>query len=603
MKRILRLGMVILMLFSISCSTSSCTKEKEEEPAKAQEQRKKEAVKPPDITEYLPESTEFMIKICSIGTIYDHFSVTADTLLGEPFDKDDLDEIKKHFGFNPFAINELKENGFDTDKEIGFIISDFQLQIKDKTSEKDEDTEEPAFNGLIFVPVTDSKKAVIAVERFFKDEENSTLKISKQGNITLFEEDGNKVYLFEKDNYIFVGMNPEADAKAFMESVSAGTSSLMNTKQYKDVVSKVDSKQEIFAYLNLQKIAEKNLEAIRTLSKRSAENEIINISRNLQYMKEYEGVGISADIENKDFTANIAANIAPNSKALNMLKDVSYNRNMLLGLKENPALLLSFAINVQEYYKMILDALTEEKMKEFKANLEEIKMKYGVDPEKEIIANLAGNSNLGIYDGVSINMTNYNTLLTISVKDEAMMNSVLAKIFSKLPPEQQSMVIRTKIGDTDAYALSLGITQIYVGVKDKNLIISVGKPMFEKAISGDAGSGFISNMQDKELVNALKADAGVFYLNAAETFYAVKNFSAFIPMLNKGEAVSRKVSDAVSQFDYLLGTMRLEGNTVFKDIIIRTKFTEPFFKGLEKILKSLDVNENASHNPKTGVVQ
>jgi len=604
MKRILRLGMGILLLFAVICSTSSCSKEKEEEqPAKVQEQRKTEAVKPPDITAYLPESTEFMIKLSSIETIYDHFSVTADTLLGEPVDKDDLAEIKKHFGFNPFAINELKENGFDTGKEFGFLVSDFQWQIKDEATKENENTDDPAFNGLIFMPITDAKKVTGVVERFLKDDEGSTLKVNRQGNMTLFEDDKDKAYLLEKDNYIFIGMNPKADAKAFMESVAAGTTSLMNAKAYKDVISKADPKQEIFAYINLQKIAEKNLEAFKAMSKKSAEYESLNMSKSLEYLKEYEGIGISADIEKKDFAAKIAANIAPNSKTLNILKDVSYNRKTILGLKENPVTLISFGINLPEYYKMILDNLTEEKKNEFKANLEEIKTKFGVDMEKEVIENLGGNFNFGVYDGVSINMTNYNTMLTMSVKDEAMMNSVLAKVMSKLPPEQQSMVVKTKIGEQDVYAMSLGFVQLYVGVKDKNLIISVGKPMFEKAVSGDEGSGFVSTMQDKELANTLKGDVGIFYLNAAETFYAVKNFSALLPLLNEGEGIDRNISDAVEKFDYILGTVKLEGNTVFKDVTIKTKFTEPFFKGLANISKSFQDVENKSPNPEAGGVQ
>jgi len=49
---------------------------------------------------------------------------------------------------------------------------------------------------------------------------------------------------------------------------------------------------------------------------------------------------------------------------------------------------------------------------------EGLKSAFGIDIENEVINNIAGNLNLGVYDGGSITMGNFNTLLTLSVNTD-----------------------------------------------------------------------------------------------------------------------------------------------------------------------------------------
>jgi hypothetical protein len=42
----------------------------------------------------------------------------------------------------------------------------------------------------------------------------------------------------------------------------------------------------------------------------------------------------------------------------------------------------------------------------------------------------------------------------------------------------------------------------------------------------------------------------------------------------------------VSKFEYILASNKLDGTTVSGELIIKTKFTEPFFIEVEKLSKS-----------------
>jgi len=238
-------------------------------------------------------------------------------------------------------------------------------------------------------------------------------------------------------------------------------------------------------------------------------------------------------------------------------------------------------INWTEYYKMLSDSMTDNDRKKLRARLEKIRTEKGIDIEKDLIENSAGNLNLGIYDGASISAMNYNALLTLSIRDEAKAESLIEKIVAQLPPAQKAGVTKMDVGKTKAHVIPIfGFFQLYVGIKDHNLIVSVGKSMFEKAVSADISTGFTSAIQDKALAEILKEDAGSFYLNIDETFKAVKNFSAIMPASIR--PVYEKLSEVSDQFGYILSNSNVKDSSVFGQLLIKTNFSEPFFREMLK---------------------
>ena len=166
------------------------------------------------------------------------------------------------------------------------------------------------------------------------------------------------------------------------------------------------------------------------------------------------------------------------------------------------------------------------------------------------------------------------------------MKKVMERVISKLTPEQQSDIIKTTIGDDEVYIISIvGMVQVYAGIKDNNLIMSIGKPMFEKALAGSVSSGFLTNLKDRSLAKTLSADINTVYLDFGEILKAMKNFKALTRHLNKGKPNGFRIEEIVNQFEYLLSTSRYENGVIYSDLVVKTKFSESFFQGVGKIVK------------------
>lgn len=528
------------------------------------------------VVNIFPENTEVLVKFSSFEALHKNSSMTDTSVFGQPIEG--LEDIKEALGFNPFNLEELKAHGFNPSKETGFLVTDITMEQSGAG---------PNFTVLVFIPVTDEKKASETVKTAIQ-KESSDVKITEDGDITVFEKEGDpvKIYMAEKGKYLFIAANPKTDAKPFMESIlSTAETSLTTGKAYQDIVAKVSPEEEVFVYANVGKIFEKNLEAIKTLSKQSAGPGAPDIGATLDLLSDYEGASFSLDLESPNFVLKSVANIAAESRLLKLMEGIQMNKNAALGLPEHPALLLSAALNASEYYKLFVEAMPEEEANNLKMQFEGLKSMLGIDIESDVINNIAGNLNLGVYDGESITMENFNTLLTLTVKDETVLKGVIDKIIPMVPPE---MVSQQAVGDTEAYVVMVPMlpVQLYVGIKDNTLIAAAGKPMFEKALQGDVSSGFTAKLEDKDLTEKLKGDGSVLYVNVAETMKAVKNFEMFLSGFTGGQGIDQKVQDVVSKFEYVLASNKLEGNTVFGDLIIKTTFTEPFFIEVEKLSKS-----------------
>jgi hypothetical protein len=150
------------------------------------------------------------------------------------------------------------------------------------------------------------------------------------------------------------------------------------------------------------------------------------------------------------------------------------------------------------------------------------------------------------------------------------------------------MVSQQSIGDVNAYVVMAGMTQVYASIKDKNFVLATGKPMFEKALAGDVSSGFTAKMEDKDLAEKLKAEESIFYLNIDETMKLVGNFEMFLQGFTGGQGIDQKTQDTVGKFEYVLATNKLDGNSIVGELVIKTKFAEPFFIEVANLAKSFE---------------
>ena len=590
----------------------------------------------PTITHTLPEKTDLFFQCTSLQTLYDDLAITPDTFWGQPIDG--LEEIESELGLNPFDLAALRTNGFDVTRPIGVGILDFKIV----------DEEDPHLNLFLFLPAKDEQKAMSWIKSAI-EKQNDTVQFQTTGEIwqwqvndastssvseVSIDDEGDKGvtgetttatdqgddslnesdsipsvasftfpnYMTAANGYLMLGTNPSEDMGTLFNQLSqqlknkSATSSprLADSAKFKKVLGKLTNRKDLILYADIERLISENPESMAFLSHLSPGYTMMDDGAtdgsspqeaNLAMLKEYKTFGGAVDLENPNFTADFYLDLVKDSKLFTLFKGVPVNRNIILGLQENPVLLWGFTQNMQTYWQLIRETLDQKMLKDMESEFTKVKTDYGIDVETDIIANLGNNFGAGIYDGMSINMGNVNALISLEFKDPAKMHSVIETALKALPEEQQMMVNRIKIGGSPVYMMPVGPFQLYAGFKGNRLTITMGKPMFEKALASDVSKGFMTTITDKGLKSSLRADHSMTYLNIMELYYIVKNFLPMVMSVSPDAAMAMtpEFQKIAALFDHIRMGFNAEKEGFKGNLVIKTHFDEPFLKGVKRI--------------------
>ncbi|MBF0301405.1 MAG: hypothetical protein HQK73_00040 [Desulfamplus sp.] len=586
--------------------------------------------------EILPESTDFVIKFSSTKNFYEYLDVTENSFMGQTVE--DINEIKETLGFNPFNLKELESSGgLDASKPFGIAVSDF----KDAA-----DSDSPNMNVIVFLPVKDVDKAVAKIKELVEDD-NPDAQFTKTGDMWSWyievdssepedleeevieegtepkagEENAQEVdttaietkdkvnaasepvgaetppmptYMVNKNGYLFIGANPAEDAKQFFQTIGKNGKLLIESPVFTNVIKKSSPTNDLFLYANLGRVLNSNPEVMKYLSPVAEPNgaaKADNIPANLNYLKDYQGMGIAADLKSSDLKADFVVNIVENSALLNMFKGVTPKRDIILGFKDKPLMLLGIVENIQTYWRMMQETLDKATLESIKKQFATVKTDYNIDVEKDIIQNLGNNFTLGMYDAMSINMANINTVASLEFKESAKMKEVIEKMIAKLPPEQKSMVNKVDINGSEVYMMPAGPVQLYAGFIGNNLAITLGKPMFERAMSAEIENGFMKGFKDKSLQKSLQEDISILFFDVKEAMVAAKNF---VPMLMSFSPevqimMMPEFQKIIEPFDYISTCSRIDGNSMVGEFVFKTTLDKPFFQGVKEANAKIDI--------------
>lgn len=571
MKKYLLYSLLVVVLM-----LTGCPKKDEKEIESAAQKSALEA-----ITSLLPEDTQVFVKVSSIESLYTHGSVTDSSVLSMPADVSELREV---LGLNPLNLEELKTAGIDTQKPVAIAITDFTV---------DDEMETSRFTGILLIPVTDTKKAVATMTAIF-EQEGSGFMVTKDDKLTVFTnaEHQSTFYLTVKDDYLIVGGNSAQDAKPVFVSIVSGDSGLTKSPAYEQITSGLNAHEDVFAYINIAAIARQNSEALTQLFQTNAGlSGMPAVGAGMAYLEEYQALGASLNLESPDFVLKTRITMTEDARSKKLWEDVQIDKSAVLGITETPLLFLSWAVNVAEYYQLLADMPSGEADGSSVASplagpLGAFGAMSGIDAETELIDQLGGNVNLGVYDGGSITMTNYNTVLSFTVKDEAAMQQVLDKAMKAVPAPQQSMITTQTIDGVAAYVAVAGLTQVYLGIHNKQVILTTGKPLFQKALTGEVSNGFTTRIKPKELAEMLKNTGNVFYLNVDEAVKAVRNFEIFLQGFVGGPHMMQDIYTTAAKFEYVAASSRLDDNAIVTQVQVKTRFAEPFLIELVKIIEN-----------------
>ncbi len=516
-----------------------------------------------DIIDILPADVDLLITVPSIRSIFRNFSVKSSSVFGNPVD--DLEEVIKTFGINPFNIWKLKSIGIDTGKKAGFFLSDIKFENKKK----------PEVNIILFIPVTDGNR--LADHFIKKAEKNKNIRIYSENDFTLFlnKKSKEKLYMFRKKNYIFFGGNPAGNSESYISSLIKGKTSLNKSRLYKRISVKLTNSDTIFGYININEILKNNNKRIEGLIRRAYKKDSKSLKKTMSLLRDYKGAGFTLDLENRNLLLNFVYYLKNKAKSMEFIKGIVYNKDNILAVEKNPLLLFTLGINFEKYYNYLMNTWSKQFVKAVKNSFVKTKKEYKIDVEKEIIKNLAGNINLALYEGKTLNMFNYNSLFTFTIKNRKVMDRVFKKIARKIPPQ---MFKREKVGAINAYVFTAGLAKIYAGIKNRIVIIASGRNIFKNALYGNPKSGFLSKMKEESLVSMLKMKSSFFYLDIDELMYALKNF------MNVSKKLGPEKIKMINKFHYLLASSRYKKNYIYANFKVKTEFNDPFFIGLKNFI-------------------
>ena len=531
------------------------------------------------LLEMVPENTQMLLKFEDLENLYGQLAVSQDSVLGVSVEQKEIDRMNAALGFNLLELKEVRQAGFDTAQPFCLAISNLQVNAAD--------SRQTDFDVLALLPVSDGETAMNTLRAALEKENVVVAEAEKNGQSYLKwrypEAEG---AMTVKDAYLYMAVNSDNDPQAFLDSAMESSTSLADAQAFQEVAADTDFTRGLAAYFNIADMVEANAEQIRQAAAGGSDS-AAETREMLQTLKQYSAGTMTAEFGSPDFTLDTIVSLVPDAEIKKVWSPDRINRDKILSISDPAALLLSFGVDMRQYYEMITDMIPPEQSASVADRMQKFEDNSGIDPETELLDNLSGSMNLALYDGASITLMNYNALFTAGVNDANVMENVIEKFIQLLPPDKQAMISRREVGGTDAYVINAGVTQVYMGIDDNKFMVASAKPLYEKAIDGKKDQGFAAALADAQLKESITGKRNIFYLNIDEVVKTVNNFAMFLMESAGGEQQFRQKLDAAGKFEYILATSELENDLVKSMLTIKTRFTEPFFVETARMVDDL----------------
>ncbi|MBN2695177.1 hypothetical protein JXR93_11000 [bacterium] len=509
------------------------------------------------IATVLPEDTLLLAKFSSLESVYRNFSINEKGVFG--FSIKELSMIKEQIGFHPLALNHLEGIGIDSKREFGYGLLDFNIEKKSSSM-------------LIFIPIKDGKKLISKWEEILK---TAGMELKDVDTFKQFNIDEVSIYLKEVSGYMLVIFNPVEDALTQAKAMFQ-KKTLSNSKQYQEIGEKAGSGESFYLYANFSSFFDNNSKQLKNLFDEIYHGMSETVpSTIISMLNSYQGMGLSVDFEKTDFILSWVAFIDKNSKVNDLLKDVSFKKDRILSVVSEPLFILSFALNPIAYWELIKSMLGEYDLKDMNENFAKMKTDTGVDFIEDILKNIGGNFNMGVFDSSKINLKGFliNFVGDFTVKDSKKAEETIEKLLQKT--ENKTV---EEIKGTKTFIIDLMVIKLYLGVKGEHVIYSIDRTLYEEMISGEKSKGFLSTWSSNKPKVELNSDLQQLYFN----------YNELIKMFNNSPEISadiwRSVMNLLSQFEYTLITAGKDGDIWYGDFILKTKFKEPFLLELKPLI-------------------
>lgn len=515
----------------------------------------------------LPEGIDFMVKMNALDTLFTITQLNGTSIFGIPMDE--FKQVSETLGFNPFNVKELATQGIDLKREIALFGANVKADLEKESL--------ASIDLYLAIPVTKDNKIISLIESKIKAAgEEITLEKLKNG-VTLLKgkKEKQRIFFIPKDGYLMIGTNPFSNPEPFITKLIAPKSTLDQQKGFQKLAAHFDTGSDVVIYLNMKGMLDRNIADIEQTIQKELGRQAPIFKKQLEMIQDYDQAIMTMNLSTPSLIFSAGVSMVPKSNILALMRAVTIDKNIILGMKETPVLLFSMGLNPEEYYKMI-----SEMMASF-MNIDEMIQKgnkaLGIDIKKELIQNLSGSFSMGMFDGKSINMGNLNGIASIGVKDAKLATKTMNTLMEKVPETSKKSIT---VKDIVSYEITTPTVKIYMGIKGKNLIIALSKDYYEKALKAAPENGFTTTLKDQDLKKSLtKNNSSFFYLSIDE---GLKVANSVNPQMMDRQV---KIVEEVKKISYLLFDAHIQEDLFFSRIIVKTTYQKSFIEGLSNLIK------------------
>lgn len=508
-----------------------------------------------NIYKLLPETAVAVLKVSSYKKALDTF---------EKFDKKEikyeLEQFKKEAGFDPLNLNDLDNIGINTNKNFGFYVSDISWS----------DKKDLPCSVTMFVPCTDKAKVTKTIKDIFA-RNLPKLKWQQKENVHYIQPEKNEhLVITEREDYLFITINLEKTTEDLLNSLKFNVA-LSETPEFKKISKQIDTTEDICLFANFRNL----------ISKQFLENINSRYERYIDVFKQYNDMTVTMDLDSKDLIINSVINIKEGSDLLKIYK-FKFEKDSILKITSNPLLLFTIGANFTEYEKFFKKSQPDLILNRYYRAVEDINKNLELDVNKDVIENMAGSFNFGIFDGQTLNQMNFNLFTSISIKNEDKMNEVINKVISKLKEKNSRLIIKKDtIAGVEFNVVYVQFYRVYFGVYKNHFLFSMNKNFLEDTITGKLENGFVKNMEP-ELAENIKGDIYNVFLSFDEINKAINNI--FPEPKRRAIPTIQKIQEILMKFEYLSSNTKVNGNAFYWNTKLKTRFEQPFFKALFELI-------------------
>ncbi len=511
------------------------------------------------VEDWVPADVQFFGKTKSAKNFIKSVGLDGNKFFGESLVRMKRN-MKKEIKVNLLDIKDLQRVGVDVNREVGFFATNVKIKSYGN----------PNMVLAFLIPVKNDKLLNL-FDKVIQAENSRALRKATNNGVFFKMGDRFSVYFLKKNNYLCMILGTQ-NVEELADRVNNESSSLGSDAGFLKLKSELTGKGDSLLYANMNSFVNNNPNILDRAIPMGMGRKLMGL------LKEYKQILIKTNLKNKDLRLKIATNMDEGSKILDIYKGVDFNKTLALGIRKKLIAFMSISINIDAYVNLLKNLYPPMVLNKMKTQFAMMEKLMGIDLKRDLQDNLTGSVNVSVYPDKKMLMVPYTTVFTMGIKNKKVALKLLSKLMKRVPPQRRQMISKIK----DGYKITvMHMLQMYLFVHKNQLVFTIGRNMYNQ-IKKVRSPKAISLIKDKVLKSIIKKPYQMAYIRSEELG---KLFKSLLSMMPGGGGMAGQVAQVLSMFNHFISYGKVNGNVISGELILKTKFRQPFFKTLSSMFQ------------------